>query len=54
LPENCRFWMEGSKHLMARVIEFYIPNRFQKKVAWVPPQRRGQVIEFCPLVKKSA
>jgi hypothetical protein len=52
--ENCRFWMEGSKHLMARVIEFYIPNHFQKKVAWVPPQRPGQVIEFCPLVKKSA
>jgi hypothetical protein len=46
--------MEGSKHLMAKVIEFYIPNRFQKKVAWVPPQKRGQVIEFCPLVKKSA
>jgi hypothetical protein len=47
-------WMEGSKHLMAKVIEFYIPNRFQKKVAWVPTQKRGQVIEFCPLVKKSA
>jgi hypothetical protein len=41
-------------NIMAKVIEFYIPNRFQKKVAWVPPQKRGQVIEFCPLVKKSA
>jgi DNA polymerase II small subunit/DNA polymerase delta subunit B len=27
---------------------------FQKKVAWVPTQKRGQVIEFCSLVKKSA
>jgi len=48
------FWMEGSNYLMAKVIEFYIPNRFQNKVAWVPPQKRGKVIEFCPLVKKSA
>jgi len=46
--------MEGSNYLMAKVIEFYIPNRFQNKVAWVPPQKRGKVIEFCPLVKKSA
>ena len=46
--------MEGSKHLMANVIEFYIPNRFQKKVAWAPPQKRGKVIEFCAQVKKSA
>ena len=48
------FWMEGSKHLMAKVIEFYIPNRFQKKAVRVPPQKRGKVIEFCPLVKKLA
>jgi hypothetical protein len=48
------FWMEGSKHLMAKVIEFYIPNRFQKKMAWAPPQKRGKVIEFCSQVKKSA
>jgi len=39
---------------MAKVIEFYIPNRFQRKVAWVPLQERGKVIEFCALVKKSA
>jgi hypothetical protein len=31
---------------MAKVIEFYIPNRFQRKVAWVSPQERGKVIEF--------
>ena len=28
--------------LMAKVIEFYIPNHFQKKVAWVPRQERGK------------
>jgi hypothetical protein len=39
---------------MAKVIEFYIPSRFQTKVAWVPPQKRGKVIEFCTLVKKPA
>ena len=32
---------------MAKVIEFYIPNRFQRKVAWVSRQKRGKVIEFC-------
>jgi hypothetical protein len=41
-------------HLMAKVIEFYIPNRYQKRVAWAPPQKRGKVIEFCSQVKKSA
>jgi hypothetical protein len=39
---------------MAKVIEFYIPSRFQRKVAWVPPHKRGKVIEFCTQVKKSA
>ena len=39
---------------MAKVIEFYLPNRFQGKVAWVPSQKRGKVIEFSTLVKKSA
>ena len=40
--------------VMAKVIEFYIPTRFQKKMAWVPPQERGKVIEFYSQVKKSA
>jgi hypothetical protein len=39
---------------MAKVIEFYIPNQFQKKVAWVPRQERGKIIEFRVEVKKSA
>jgi hypothetical protein len=40
--------------VMAKIIEFYIPNSFQKKVAWIPPEQRGKVIEFCVEVKKSA
>lgn len=39
--------------LMAKVIEFYVPNRFQKKVAWVPPMKRGKMIEFCVQVKSA-
>jgi hypothetical protein len=39
---------------MAKVIEFYVPDRFRKKVKWVPEARRGKVIEFPAPVKKSA
>jgi hypothetical protein len=39
---------------MARVMDFYIPNNFQEKVAWVPAQERGKIIEFGTQVKKSA
>ena len=39
---------------MAQVIEFYVPSRFKKKVKWIPPERRGQVIDFPAEVKKSA
>jgi len=39
---------------MAKIIEFYIPNHYQRKVAWVPSEKRGRVIEFCTQVKKSA
>ena len=39
---------------MAQVIEFYIPDRFRKKVRWVPKEHRGKVLEFPAEVKKSA
>ena len=39
---------------MAKVIEFYVPNNFSKRVKWLPPQQRGRVIEFGPPTKKSA
>ena len=33
---------------MAKIIEFYVPSNFHKKVKWVPVENRGKVIEFCP------
>ena len=39
---------------MAKVIDFYVPNRFHKKVKWVPTEQRGKVIAFPVAVKKTA
>jgi hypothetical protein len=39
---------------VAKVIEFYIPNNFRKKVKWVSPAERGKIIEFASEIKKSA
>jgi hypothetical protein len=39
---------------MAKVIDFYIPERFRRKVRWVPPEQRGKMLEFPVEVKKSA
>lgn len=40
---------------MAKVIEFYVPSRFQKKIKWIPRERRGKMIEFpADRQKKSA
>jgi hypothetical protein len=39
---------------VAKVIEFYIPNNFRKRVKWVSPERRGKIIEFPSQMKKSA
>jgi len=39
---------------MAKVIEFYVPVRFRKKVKWTPPDERGRVIDFHPETRKSA
>jgi hypothetical protein len=37
---------------MSEIIEFYVPQRFQKHLKWVPELERGKVIEF-PLSKAS-
>ena len=47
-----RIGIEGD--VMARVIEFYIPNSFRKPTKWVPVVDRGKIIEFCPQTRKSA
>ena len=39
---------------MAKIIEFYVPNNFRKRVKWVSPERRGKIIEFPSQMKKSA
>jgi len=39
---------------VAKVIEFYVPSNFRKRVQWIPPQQRGKVIEFCTTEKKTA
>jgi hypothetical protein len=31
---------------VAKVIEFYIPDNFRRRVKWVSPERRGNVLEF--------
>ena len=62
LPWNAAVWLQARTSatekkvgmIMAKVIEFYIPNSFRKKLAWIPPEQRGKVIEFCPEIKKSA
>jgi hypothetical protein len=39
---------------VAKVIEFYTPDKFRKRVKWVSPEHRGKIIEFPSPVKKSA
>ncbi len=31
---------------VAKLIRFYVPNRFRKNVKWVPAENRGKVIEI--------
>jgi hypothetical protein len=39
---------------MAKVIKFYVPDKFRRSAKWVPPNQRGKVIGFPPLRRKSA
>lgn len=34
---------------MAKIIEFYIPDKFQKRVKWIPEEQRGKLTEFRPV-----
>jgi hypothetical protein len=45
---------EKAGMMMAKIIEFYIPNNFRKSVKWVAPEQRGRIIEFPSEMKKSA
>jgi hypothetical protein len=33
---------------VAKVIEFYVPDNFRRRVKWVSPERRGKIIQFGP------
>lgn len=39
---------------MARLIEYYVPDRFKNNVKWIPPQERGKLLNFAADEKKSA
>jgi hypothetical protein len=39
---------------MARIIEFYVPTRFQKQETPQSDAQKGKVIEFCVPISKSA
>jgi hypothetical protein len=36
----------GVVAVMAKVIEFYVPDRLRERRLWNPPEQRGKVIEF--------
>jgi hypothetical protein len=38
---------------MAKVIEFYVPDRFRRSAKWIPLEQCGKVIQF-PALGKSA
>ena len=42
------------RRTVAKVIQFYIPNNFRKKLKWIPAELRGKIVQFAPPVKKSA
>lgn len=39
---------EGLGNPVAKLIEFYVPERFRPRASEVPPEDRGKVIEFRP------
>jgi len=40
---------------MAIVIEYYVPEKFQKqRGTWIPPEQRGKIIPFPMPERKSA
>jgi hypothetical protein len=39
---------------MAKMIEFYVPQSYRKASKWLPPNGRGEVLEFPLAVQQSA
>lgn len=38
---------------MAKIIDFYIPQRFRKVAKWLLPNERGKLLEFPVAIRKS-
>ena len=36
----------GMVTAMAKIIEYYRPERFRKTTRWIPPDQRGKIIVF--------
>jgi hypothetical protein len=53
-PKNMALSVSEMRVVMAKIVEFYIPERFQKTVRWVPELQRGKVIEFPLSMTRSA
>ena len=45
---------DGSGRVMAKVIKFYVPDKFRKKQLWISAEQRGKLIQFPLAEKKSA
>ena len=54
VDQDAEILHDEGEAVMVRVIEFYIPTNFRRKVASGPQSQPGKVIEFGPLAKKSA
>jgi len=44
----------GMVTAMAKVIEYYVPEKFRKQAKRIPPKERGKIIQFPEPEKKSA
>jgi len=54
-PRKIRSGSKKRRWVMARVIEFYVPQNFKPNRRWVPADQRGKVVEFPrPALKRSA
>jgi hypothetical protein len=47
-------FQEGKEAVMARIIEFYVPAKFQRREKLIARSQEGKVIVFCAEAKKPA
>jgi hypothetical protein len=44
----------GKEALMARIIEFYVPAKFQRRKPLIAQSQKGKVVVFCAEARKPA